>query len=191
MHVIDAKNWVNNYADYLYRIAMLKLNNKEEAEDIVQETFLSAFKHMAGFKGESSEKTWLTAILNNKIIDHFRKNKPEKPFAYYIEQTEASFQQHFFDTSNFGRWINKITLKNSSAKHTDSLLLDADFETAMKRCLDHMPDRLKQVFLAKYFDEVETKAICAQFNISDANFWVIIFRAKTIFRACLEKSSVI
>ena len=90
MNTLDTKNWVVNYADYLYSMAYFKVNNQPEAEDLVQETFLSAYKNKDTFKGESAEKTWLTAILNNKIIDYYRKNKFETPFSTYLTETEFS-----------------------------------------------------------------------------------------------------
>ena len=190
MNLLDTKNWANNYADYLYSIAYFKTNNQTDAKDLVQETFLAAFKNKDGFKGISSEKTWLTAILNNKIIDYYRKRKFEKPFADYISETESEFENHFFDKDNFGRWINKIS-PNYISNNADNSVLSNDFEQAMTKCLEKLPLRLKGVFLAKFFDEIDTKNICQQYEITDANFWVIIFRAKTILRVCLEKSEII
>jgi RNA polymerase sigma-70 factor (ECF subfamily) len=188
--LLDTKNWVSNYADYLYHIALFKTNNQSEAEDLVQNTFLAAFKNKDSFRGNCSEKTWLTNILNNKIVDYYRKKKFEKPFSSYISETDDEFGNHFFDSHNFGRWINKIS-PNYISNNADHSVISKDFSAAMEKCLEKMPQRLKSIFLAKYFDETETKSICSQYEISDANFWVIIFRAKTIFRTCLEKNEII
>ncbi|NOY23070.1 MAG: RNA polymerase sigma factor [Acidobacteria bacterium] len=70
----DPKQWVEKHGDYLYRFALLRVHNPQIAEDMVQETFLAALKSNANFEGRSSERTWLTGILKNKIIDHYRKN---------------------------------------------------------------------------------------------------------------------
>ena len=48
------------------------IDKKEIAEDLVQDTFVSALNSLKGFKGNSSEKTWMTTILKNKIIDYLR-----------------------------------------------------------------------------------------------------------------------
>lgn len=71
-NVSDPHNWVSRYADYLYTYAAIRINDKELARDLVQETFLAALLRRGKFEGRSSEKTWLTAILKNKIYDVYR-----------------------------------------------------------------------------------------------------------------------
>jgi len=58
----------------LYRYALPRVNDGEVAKDLVQDTFLAAWRNYDNFKGEISEKNWLFTILKNKIIDHFRKS---------------------------------------------------------------------------------------------------------------------
>ena len=65
--------WVKNYADYLYSYAYTRIDDNELARDLVQETFLGALQGWGKFDGRSSEKTWLTSILKNKIFDVYRK----------------------------------------------------------------------------------------------------------------------
>jgi len=73
----DPAKWVDLYGNYLFRYAFFRVNNKSTAEDIVQETFLSALKAIDNFKFKSTEKTWLTGILKFKIIDYYRKKAKE------------------------------------------------------------------------------------------------------------------
>ncbi len=70
---LDPEKWIDNYADYLYNYAYFRVHNKDVSQDIVQETFISALKAKESFRGDSSELTWLLAILKRKVIDHFRK----------------------------------------------------------------------------------------------------------------------
>ena len=67
---IETERWVDLYGDDLYRFAYLRTGNRQTAEDLVQETFLSAIKTLDSFLGKSSVRTWLTSILNHKIIDY-------------------------------------------------------------------------------------------------------------------------
>ena len=71
-NAIDPHRWVSMYADYLYTYAAFRINDQDMAKDLVQETFLAALESREKFKRRSSEKTWLTAILKNKIIDVYR-----------------------------------------------------------------------------------------------------------------------
>jgi DNA-directed RNA polymerase specialized sigma24 family protein len=59
----DPANWVGNYADYLFRYAITRLSDRKQCRDLVQEPFLAGLEKLDNFKGESAEKTWLTAIL--------------------------------------------------------------------------------------------------------------------------------
>ena len=72
-HLLDPHQWVKAHADYLYAYAIKRINDTELARDLVQETFLAALEKVDKFEGKSSERTWLTAILKNKIIDVYRK----------------------------------------------------------------------------------------------------------------------
>ena len=69
----DPITWVEKYADFLYRFGMSRLRDEEVARDLVQDTFLAALQQLDRFKANSSEKTWLSAILKNKIADFYRK----------------------------------------------------------------------------------------------------------------------
>ena len=76
--VLNPEVWLDEYGDSLYRFALARINDSAIAEELVQDTFLAALKSVDNFKGQSSVKTWLIAILKHKIIDHFRKKKLEK-----------------------------------------------------------------------------------------------------------------
>jgi RNA polymerase sigma-70 factor, ECF subfamily len=63
------------HSDAIYRYILLMVNDREEAEDLMQEVFIKALKGLHSFKGESSYKTWLYAIARNIIYDRSRKRK--------------------------------------------------------------------------------------------------------------------
>lgn len=71
--VDKVSSWFELYSDDLYNWAYHKTSKSEVAEDMVQDTFLSVIKYFDSFREESNPKTWLIAILNNKIIDYYKK----------------------------------------------------------------------------------------------------------------------
>lgn len=83
------------YVDAMYNIGMRMLGNKEDAEDIVQESFVAAFKNLAGFKYESTFGSWLKRIVINKSINYLKaKRIPVVPmedheFHLHDEPTET------------------------------------------------------------------------------------------------------
>lgn len=68
---------VEQYSDQLYRLALRMLGNPQEAEDVVQETYLNAFRAIHRFEGRSSLGTWLYRIAANQALMRLRKNQPD------------------------------------------------------------------------------------------------------------------
>ena len=68
MNKLDPEKWISEYGDFLYSFARSRVADQETAEDLVQETLLSAWRSKDRFEGRSSERTWLVSILRNKII---------------------------------------------------------------------------------------------------------------------------
>ncbi|MEJ2010816.1 MAG: sigma-70 family RNA polymerase sigma factor [Anaerolineales bacterium] len=68
---------VDEYSPQLYRLALRMLGNPQEAEDVLQETFINAFKHMKQFEGRSQLSTWLYRIAANQALMRLRKNGPD------------------------------------------------------------------------------------------------------------------
>jgi RNA polymerase sigma-70 factor (TIGR02943 family) len=190
IHTLNVDSWVDNYTDYLYNFAFYKIGKVEEAEDLVQETFLSAFKGKENYSGAASEKTWLMAILKNKIVDYYRKPKIVDSFTSYLGETEDSFENSFFEENNYGRWTEEIR-DNYFSKAADSFLISKEFQKYLSICLEKMPTKLKSIFVSKYLEDEKTENICKEFGITSSNYWVIIFRSKTLLRTCLEKKGVL
>ena len=185
-NLLKPGDWVKNYGDYLYSLALIKVGNKESAEDLVQETFLSAYKAKALFKNDSSEKTWLTVILKNKIVDHYRKKDVLKDVGSYISNTEAGFDEHFFNEKD-GHWLMEAA-PMAWKELADEKINRNEFNKIIQYCIQKMPPKLIPVFVAKFLDETESDSICKEFDISSSNYWVIIHRAKVLIRSCLEKN---
>ncbi|SIS62767.1 RNA polymerase sigma-70 factor, ECF subfamily [Filimonas lacunae] len=177
--------WVSQYGDYLFSVAMLKVGNKETAEDLVQETFISAIKAKDSFRSDSSEKTWLTAILNNKIIDHYRKKDVLKNVTEYIDDTGQSFSNSFFKEN--GHWQSNAT-PQLWKEDADTAVNRSEFYRILQYCIHKMPAKLVPVFTARFLENEDSDTICKDFNITPSNYWVIIHRAKVLMRSCLEKN---
>lgn len=182
----DPAQWVNLYGHYLFSIALLKVGNKETAEDLVQETFISAIKARDTFKQNSSVKTWLAAILKNKIVDYYRKKDVLKHVTEYIDDTQHGFSEAFFDTGN-GQWLPE-SVPQEWHGGADAALNRNEFYQVLQYCIQKMPKKLVPVFTARFLDNEDADTICKEFNISTSNYWVIIHRAKLLMRNCLEKN---
>lgn len=167
------------FSDSLYSRAFYKTGNKETAEDLVQDTFLAAFKAVEKFENRSQVKTWLFSILNNKISDFYRSkyNLPVKVEMDIIENTFASD----------GNWQDSERPK-SWGLDSSSLLDDIEFNKTLQYCLENLPQSWNAAVQLKYLSEKKAALICQELEISPTNFWQIIHRAKLQLRKCLEKN---
>lgn len=178
--------WVYNYSDSLYSWAFYKTSNKETAEDLVQETFLSAFQGIDKFENKSNPKTWLFSILNHKIIDYHRKkfkdivtNNPEIAMG-----NDEEFFENYFDEND--KW--KSSKEPREWDNTGNLLDDRDFLQVFNFCIENLPELWKSAIELKYICNEDGKNICQELGISPSNYWQILHRAKLQLRNCLENN---
>jgi RNA polymerase sigma-70 factor (TIGR02943 family) len=183
---LSPETWVATYGDYLFSFCMFRVNNRETAEDLVQDTFVSAIRAKDAFLGQASEKTWLTAILKNKILDHYRRNDVLKNASDYLDETEHEFSSHFFDPAN-GHW-HREAAPAAWSETADGDMHRREFESVLQNCIQKMPSRLVPIFIAKFIDDEGAEKICKVHGLSPSNYWVILHRAKLLIRSCLEKN---
>ena len=160
----------------LFSYAFAKVQQKELAEDLVQDTFLAAYQSYGRFEGKSSLKTWLFSILKHKIADYFRSK--------YKSGTEVSAGavELFFDENH--RW--KPEYRPMDWGNEAGLADDAEFSKALKNCFDQLTKKWSSAVHLKYLEEQDAEGICDKLEITKSNFWQIIHRAKLQLRNCLE-----
>lgn len=177
--------WVENYADYLYNYAISRINDPEQAKDLVQETFLAALQQVEKFEARSSERTWLTAILKNKIIDVYRKKASGLAGrTQHIGLDDQTIE--FFETEN-GHWKAAHQPVFFGMEDFDPFT-NKEFNEILKTCMQKLPALWLAIFTMKHLDDEDTAIICRELKVTAANFWVIMHRSKVNLRACLEKN---
>lgn len=183
MERTNPEQWAAAYADYLYAFALKRLQDPEMCKDLVQDTFVSAIRNLPNYKGSSSEKTWLTSILRNKIMDIYRKRSWETPLPEHLLKENNT--QAFFEDN--GHWKTKHSHRMWEIEEP-SLLENEELKSILEQCMDKLPPLWAAVVSMKYLDDEKSDHICKELNLSPSNYWVIIHRAKLSLRACLEKN---
>ena len=164
---------------YLVRYAAMQLRNRDAAEDVVQETLLAALSAAASFAGRSNVRTWLTGILKHKIIDSIRRSSREAPADLSDPDALLGDVDALFDES--GHW------REPPRNWPEEALEQKQFLEALEKCLAALPARTGQVFLMREHMGFETTDICKELGITATHCWVLLYRARTALRACLEK----
>jgi RNA polymerase sigma-70 factor (ECF subfamily) len=175
---LSPNTWIDKYADYLYNYAIVRVNNSDLAKDLVQETFFAGLKSAKNFLGKSTERTWLVSILKRKVIDHYRKINSKKG--------QAEVRMNFYeDGENEGSWIEE-RVPQSWQSTSDQDIENEELKTQLEACIDYLPEKYAMVFRMKTIQEFETEEICKELDITASNLWVIIHRARTQLRKCME-----
>ena len=127
---------------------------------------------------------WLTAILKNAIIDYLRSaysKAVEFKDDLYCETEEVFSEGGPWD----GHWIWYRGPADWS-NHPETSLENRQFWEALKTCVDELPAKFAVIFTLKELEELESKKICKDLEISESNFWVIMHRIRKQLRRCLE-----
>lgn len=173
---IDVAQLVDDHSDYLLSFAMSKLKDLDLAKDLVQDTLLSAITKLDTFEKRSKLRTWLTSILNRKIIDHWRKAETRytDPVSFFFNQDEKP-----------GHWLESKG-KNQTLETIEDQISEKETQQELAECMEKLPNKWKGVVASKYLEEKESEEICNDFEITPSNLWVIIHRAKLMLRDCLQ-----
>ena len=179
-HLMERNNWIDRDSDYLFNYTISRVNDKEIAQDIVQDTFFAGLKSMKNFKGEASERTWLISILKRKIIDHYRKINSKKGKA----EVRMSYNS---DIESEGDWLEE-QVSDSSENNAEDILINEELGLAILNCLGKLSEKQAVVFKMKTIQGYDTEVICNELNITASNLWVIIHRARTAMANCLKEN---
>jgi RNA polymerase sigma-70 factor (ECF subfamily) len=131
-HQLDPNKWIDLHSDYLFNFTISRVNDREIAKDLVQDTFFAGLNSMKNFKGEASERTWLISILKRKIIDHYRKINSKKG--------KAEVRMSYNSDENEGDWLEE-RIADTYEKNAEENLINSELEDAIYNCLSKLPKK--------------------------------------------------
>lgn len=178
----DPSRWVDEHGDALFRYAMSRLGDRNEAEDLVQDTFLAALQAQARFRGASSPRTWLIGVLRHKLVDHFRRSGRQQLLD--DAGTLAADADQAFDAR--GRWVQRPgrwepTVPSAGAEREEFWLI-------LERCVEGVPGRSGEAFTLRVLCGLPAQDVCKVLAVQSTNLWVLLHRARRKLRDCLERT---
>jgi RNA polymerase sigma-70 factor (TIGR02943 family) len=174
--VVDPEQWVDRHGDRLYRYALVRVRRPDVAADLVQETFVEAWRGRDGFAGRSAEATWLTGILRHKVLDHLRRTAAGAEFPLGEDGAQSFTRRGLWRAYPAG-WPGDPA----------GALERAEFWEAVRACLAGLPGHLADAFLLRELDEKGTEEICQVLDVTPTNLWARLHRARLRLRACLSR----
>jgi RNA polymerase sigma-70 factor (ECF subfamily) len=161
---------VDKYKEAFVRAARGITHNLEEAEDIVQETFVKIYRYAANFQKRPGIefKSWAYRILINTSITHYQKLKRERGNTEYLDPVLYDESPAFSENKN--------------------VALEKDMKEGVAKALGRMPEHLGRVLKLYFFDDMSYEEIAKKENISMPALKMRIFRAKRVFKKIVGES---
>lgn len=148
---------VNRYKDLVYTLAYKMLKNREEAEEIAQDTFVKIYKSVGKFKGDSKFSTWVYKVTYNTCLDHLKKKKRGINITY-IE--DFDLQQ----LNTIDKISNAIDEKEKNQKIHD--------------CLNLLPSEEAFLLTLFYFEQQSTDEIAKVMDTNANNIKIKLYRTR-------------
>jgi len=167
----------------MLRFATVQLSDSHLAEDVVQEALVGALKGTQAFRGQAALKTWVFAILKNKIADALRqKHRAGEARALLHEDGESEDFSDAFRPN--GHW--QPVSRPAAWSHPQEALDQTQFWRVFELCLDQLPVKQGRAFMMREFIEMSTEEICLEMDVSLTNLNVLLHRARMRLRECLN-----
>jgi RNA polymerase sigma-70 factor (ECF subfamily) len=161
------------FADPLYRLAFSLVRDEAMAEDVVQDTFLSALEHRHQFEGRSSLSTWLYRIAYNRAQTLLRARQPLP-----LPEEDADEQDSLpFFPASMVEW----------RETPEAIIARAETQGELDRAIAELPDTLRGAFLLRDVNELSTAEAAEVLAISEAAVKVRLYRARLLLRERLAQ----
>jgi RNA polymerase sigma-70 factor (ECF subfamily) len=177
---------MNRYGGPMLRIATSYVRDREAAEDVVQETWLTFLRSLGKFEGRSSLKTWLFGILMNVARARRRKDARLLPFTTLFSRDSADARVPAVDPDRFdaeGHWVRP---PESWSQLPEERLLGRETLEHVQAAVAALPAKLRDVILLRDVAGCGSDEVCRLLDISPANQRVRLHRARAAVRQTLE-----
>lgn len=168
---------VNSHLQPIYRVALRMCGNVNDAEETLQETFLSAIKSLPGFEGRSQFSTWLYRIASNACLMQRRRHATEPDMVPIEQDGELPGDQDAF--------VQPRLLVDWSAQPVD-VALDHELQDTLKRAIADLPPTLRIVFIWRDLEGLSTTETAEILGITESAVKVRLHRARLQLRELLS-----
>jgi len=166
------KTIVTTWQEMVYNTALGILQSAEDAEDVAQEVFVQVYESIHTFKGESKLSTWLYRITTSKALDHIRRKKRKKRFA---------FVQTLFGENN------EIVIQPPDFQHPGVVLDNKENAAALFKAIEKLPENQKIAFVLNKVEGLNYQEISEIMKTTVSSVESLLHRAKSNLRKGLQQ----
>lgn len=162
---------VDTFSTPIYRLGLKILGNPQDAEDVLQNTFLNALTHLADFEGRSSLSTWLYRIASNEALMLIRRKKDNVNVDdFQSDDEETPLPEIFVDWSAL----------------PEKELLTGEGKKLLDHAIQRLPDSLRMVFVLRDIEDISIKETAEILNLTETNVKTRLLRARMALREQLS-----
>ena len=174
-HESAFETMVRVYGGRLLSVARRITQNDEDARDVVQSAYLSAFRALSGFEGHCQLSTWLHRIVVNTALMRLRsrKRKPEES----IEVLLPAFQDDGHHVEQFSDW----------SAPADQLLERKQTRATVRACIQQLPENYREVLILRDIEELSTQEVADTLSMTATAVKVRLHRARQALSTLLRK----
>jgi RNA polymerase sigma-70 factor (ECF subfamily) len=160
---------VDETSQHIYRVALQILGNELDAEDVLQETYIKAFRALPEFEGRSSLTTWLYRIAVNEALMQVRKRKPQTVSVEENTPFDADAESDGMEIVDFCCLPEGEMLSNESRRFLD-------------QAIQNLPANLRVVFVMRDLEGLSIQETAEALNLSENNVKTRLLRARLRLR---------
>ena len=163
---------VHRHSGRLYAIAQGMLRNEQDARDVVQETFLNVYRHLDGFRGDSSFQTWISRIATNNALMKLRRRrrKPEAPLELPPGKDGEPREREVIDLRPLADQVHE----------------NAELGRQIRAAVDALPEKYRDVLVLADYQHMTMQEIAESLDLSIPNVKTRLHRARMAVRATLQ-----
>jgi RNA polymerase sigma-70 factor, ECF subfamily len=165
---------MRRYNGALYRVARAILKNTADAEDVLQESYLSAYRHIADFRADAKLSTWLTRIVVNQALAR-RRSRHRSRIVIPFSQLHAD-----------ERIDPEPVEADASADSPEQSTSRAEIRSLLERKIEDLPVAFRTVFMLREVDELSGAETAECLSITEATVRSRLFRARVLLRESLS-----
>lgn len=192
-NVSAQKELYENYAVSFKRICLNYVSRKEDADDILQESFMKIFKNIGQFSGSGSFEGWMKRIVINTALKHYRKEKQTKHQVSFDDVNETTIIGAD-DKIDSIEYIDRNDFDESTIDY--NVVLQANFsKTELLEAINTLKDDFKIVFNLYFVDEYKHSEIAEMLGIDENTSRSRLSRARKyvqqeLYKKCIDRVTV-
>jgi RNA polymerase sigma-70 factor (ECF subfamily) len=159
---------VETYYEMIYRLAYKMLGDAQDAEDILQETFIKAYRHLQGFDGRSSLSTWLYRIATNEALMFLRRRVPE---SFSIDEPMESDEGQM-EPKQIVDWCCM----------PEEEMMSTEAQAYLDQAVQTLSPNLRAVFILRDIQGLSTRETAAVLDLSESAVKTRLSRARLHLR---------